>query len=344
MNRLIFLDYLRVFAFLSVLIGHKYTSVLDSISENQDVHTTIRDLIFFLKPLYVGGGAGVIVFFLVSGYIILKVALLEKSSEFILKRLFRIYPVYIFAIVIQLILEKYVNQLSMPPFTEIVSRILLVGDVFGTPLALGGVEWTLRIEVFFYLFIYAISVTKIINSDRFTLVVMMILTFLVQILGPFPQGTGLNHGYFTLYFPFLFFGSAIYLYEKSVEIRPYCVALCFYILASYLIILPSVNKSFIGSNFLVCGIALFMVCYFVRDRLPRYGFVTFLSGLTYTVYLFHNWIWDYIGVFLVGFIGSPTIVNCTVPFLLFLICYVAHKTVELPGIKLGNWFINRYLK
>lgn len=43
-TRIAFLDYLRIFAFISVLIGHKfYTNIVDALTNN-NVHATAKKL------------------------------------------------------------------------------------------------------------------------------------------------------------------------------------------------------------------------------------------------------------------------------------------------------------
>ena len=63
--RIAFLDYLRIFAFSSVLIGHKFLTYFQDIATNANVHASARLLASYLIPLFTGGGAGVVVFFLV---------------------------------------------------------------------------------------------------------------------------------------------------------------------------------------------------------------------------------------------------------------------------------------
>jgi peptidoglycan/LPS O-acetylase OafA/YrhL len=72
-KRLLFLDYIRVFAFLSVLIGHKFYDTLLSIIDNSSSYSALKLLVTLLLPFFMGGGAGVVVFFIVSGYIIIPI-------------------------------------------------------------------------------------------------------------------------------------------------------------------------------------------------------------------------------------------------------------------------------
>ncbi len=48
----------------------------------------------------------------------------------------------------------------------LIPQLLLVGNFFNTPYSLNGVEWTLRIEVFFYIFMYLMSHFKILNDKK----------------------------------------------------------------------------------------------------------------------------------------------------------------------------------
>jgi len=62
-RRIIFLDYLRIFAFTSVLVGHKFYAYVLEFADNHAIHVTSRFIAKLLLPLLQGGRAGVIVFF-----------------------------------------------------------------------------------------------------------------------------------------------------------------------------------------------------------------------------------------------------------------------------------------
>ena len=84
--RIAFLDYLRIFAFVSVLIGHKYYAALSAAAANNKLHATLRLFFEYLMPFVYGGGAGVIIFFLISGYIISEVLASEQPTSFLIRR------------------------------------------------------------------------------------------------------------------------------------------------------------------------------------------------------------------------------------------------------------------
>lgn len=213
-SRQAWLDYLRVFAFVSVLIGHKYAERLGELAADDSIHRTLRDMILAVEPFYLGGGAGVVVFFLVSGYIIAQVAHRGESHEFLLRRILRIYPAFLIAVFLEAALGYWIADQPLPPMGQLLTTSLLIGDFFGTPLALAGVEWTLRVEVCFYLFVFSLKDMKVLGKEKVVIVAMLAITVFLQLAPPFPIKENWHFGYFTLYFPFLFIGSTIFIVEK----------------------------------------------------------------------------------------------------------------------------------
>ena len=69
-SRIAFLDLLRIFAFSSVLIGHKFYPYVVEIVGDPTNHAIPRFAATLLLHALYGGGAGVVVFFFLSGYII----------------------------------------------------------------------------------------------------------------------------------------------------------------------------------------------------------------------------------------------------------------------------------
>jgi len=125
----------------------------------------------------------VIVFFLTSGYIITHVLQNETTSEFMVKRIFRIYPLYIFAVIVETLLARIVDGVALPGIGTLIPRLLLMGDFFGTPLALTGVEWTLRVEVCFYFYMALLRHFAILEKPK-TAVAAFFTTAMVMFLAP----------------------------------------------------------------------------------------------------------------------------------------------------------------
>jgi peptidoglycan/LPS O-acetylase OafA/YrhL len=286
-------------------------------------------------PFCLGGGAGVVVFFLISGYIIANVLMIENTSNFILKRIFRIYPVYVFAVFIEITLSHFANGSQEINWPQTFARLSLLGDWFGTPYGLAGVEWTLRIEILFYAAMTILKWTGIWRRFEALPFVFLGLIVLLQALGPFTLHYGWSNGYVTLYMPFLFFGVVFFLLEKRLCSQATGIIFLGYTFISYLILLPKINPTFAQSNFAILALAAFITAWLLKAKLqPSFG-TTLISNLTYSIYLFHNWLWDYIikYISMLG-LGAPLTISLTIICLL-IFCFLVNLAIEKPSIRLG---------
>lgn len=269
-SRIDFLDFMRIFAFLSVLVGHKLFPQLPALANDISNHITIRCIAEGLMPLCRGGAAGVVVFFFfISGYIITYVLQKEAEVEFLIKRVFRIYPIYNFAVFAEAFIGLMVHGSELPPLSVWVPRLLLLGDFFDTKYSLAGVEWTLRIEIMFYVFMAALKLTGLLKRSEWLPAIFVLCTILLHMVGPFPVLRGSSNGHFTLYGPFLFVGSVIYLAEHSMANRKYCIASIMLIFIAFLVLIAKLQPSWKEPNYAVFALLLF---------LGAWGFRGYLTG------------------------------------------------------------------
>lgn len=150
--RLQWLDALRGVAVLAVVAEHLTYLVFTEVR-----HTVI-------VPWFDIGKYGVMVFFLVSGYII--PASLERHGSvrrFWTSRFLRLYPLLIVAVACLLVLSAagatpgVVTRLNRDPVTMVVAHATLLQDVLGVWNVLG-VLWTLTYEMLFYLLVTALFI------------------------------------------------------------------------------------------------------------------------------------------------------------------------------------------
>lgn len=332
-KRIIFLDYLRIFAFLSVLVGHKFISYVYAFIHDPDTHAVFKQLGSFSIHLLLGGGAGVVAFFLVSGYVIASVLEREHTLEFVIKRVFRIYPLYVLAI-----LSEAFFSGPMPPSSVLIPRLLLLGDFLPTAYALAGVEWTLRIEILFYAYMAILKALGLFESHRHRLASVFILTtILLSVFKPFPSAPGLFIGYTSLYLPILLLGAMIYLRETG-EVKAWLLWLfgAFIVFRHYYLI-EEIHPNWLSYHFVPLSLLLFFFAWYIRASLPSPWIVLFLSNLTYSVYLFHNWTWPLLQQHVVLRYTLPSLsADLQTLALLMALCWVATKFVEKPGIALGR--------
>lgn len=127
------------------------------------------------------GVAGVAMFFLISGYVIpLSVGPRLRLGPFLIRRLFRIYPLYLVTLSLLVLaggtgfLPRWADMAAASP-ARWLANVLLVQDFVGQPAFLG-VSWTLIIELIWYgLFAGSLMVFGNRAGDRLALAVPLLL-------------------------------------------------------------------------------------------------------------------------------------------------------------------------
>ncbi|MFS1909233.1 acyltransferase family protein [Vibrio lentus] len=335
-RRIVFLDYLRVFAFITVVVAHKFYNMLEQAIVGSQLPSYLNYISLTILSAFQGGGTGVIVFFLVSGYIITFVLNNESSSVFFIKRFFRIYPLYIFAVSLQYIHDYY--SFGVIPDAEIlIPQLFLIGDFFNAPHTLWGVEWTLRVEVMFYIYMGILKKVNIFDNLTSRLpYIYLVTSAVIGLTSPFPSGEGWSQGIFSIYSPMLFIGSMIFLYERNI-IKLYLVLFpTSLILGIHYYLMYSYSPDWFYSHFSLIALTIFITTWWYRESLNVTSTVLLLSNLTYSVYLFHNWPWDSIKSFYDQY--SINIIHPDLQALISILAfsYITLQVVEKPFIKLGN--------
>jgi peptidoglycan/LPS O-acetylase OafA/YrhL len=146
-RRLAWLDALRGFAALCVVFDHGSTLMLEP----------VRDFLYRWVDL---GQYGVFVFFLISGYII--PASLERKGSvrgFWTSRLFRLYPMYLVALVIAAVAYESghgtLRGAEHHPAQSVFAWLLMLPNLLTGP-NVPNVTWTLSYEMVFYLLLVAL--------------------------------------------------------------------------------------------------------------------------------------------------------------------------------------------
>lgn len=335
-GRIIFLDYMRVFAFLTVLIGHKLTQPLQAFITDASQHATLRLIAELIYPLCHGGAAGVVVFFLTSGYIITHVLQGEAALEFIVKRIFRIYPLYITAVILELYMWNRMNGTPIPSVSVLIPQLLLIGDFFRSPHTLAGVEWTLRIEIIFYIYMALIKILGGFKKQKWLPWVMFASACILYKLPQIPGEGVWAHGYFNLYAPFLLMGALIYLIESDGANKLICIAVIGVMFIAFLVLISKFHPAWSQFHYGVLALGIFLMGWIFKHQLPDSKILRGASDLTYSVYIFHNWLWIYLAILVEKYSFDVIPFNFQIFVILIIICYVMHKTVEVQGIKLGK--------
>lgn len=135
--RILSLDSLRGIAILMVVFGHFFPSRLQ-----------LGDAAYHITSL---GRGGVMLFFLLSGYLVFRNLERQNTSAFLSRRLFKIFPAYWVNVLIIAAFSVLIGKEGIP-LDVVFSNFFMVQDVMRKE-SLSGVYWTLLIEVKFYLFL-----------------------------------------------------------------------------------------------------------------------------------------------------------------------------------------------
>lgn len=319
LNRLAFLDILRFIAAFIVVFAHMYDSNI--------LHQGFQ--MFDLKkhfPIFYSGVAGVIIFFLISGYIMPSaISRCSNIKDFLIKRCIRIYPLLIAVMLYGLIRyggfkEKMIWGLMLP-----------VADFIGGVYVVKGVDWTLRIEFFYY-----ILIALIYFKNKFNLkatIFCVVITSSLVIATYFYNENYFN--YRLIYLNFIFLGSLFYLLEKEnfSNFKNNAYTAIAMVLSIFIFEIFRVDDIYLLPGMLF-GMAIFLFLYFIHQtkfRINSSKFVTFLGNLSYTSYLLHLMIYEDL--------YKLTNSHIATSILFVIICYGAYFFIERPSMA---WLRNKF--
>ena len=340
---------LRVLAFLSVFISHGEIPEIGNLPG--DPNENIYSIAKFLSNFWRGGGSGVALFFLISGFVITKAAMRETWKTFIARRIFRILPMYFLALIVFWIIKSVVSNQPSPSLKVVVASLSLLGDFKGAPNQLGGVDWTLRIEILFYAFIALGLISfALLKQAKNVRVVILTLTGVLALIVPFlpffPRG-GWAGGYAAIFVPIFLGGMSLALHSLKLISVP---TLCGFLVLAYLSSATAQTEfrpDLHTTPFLLWAYGTFLLAYFFYPKTRVNSIMAWLSELTYTFYLFHAFLFGYLytlvretllqlNMELFGaefFLGVIKLESMATLFLFVGIMHLLVKRIERPIIK-----------
>jgi len=298
----VFLDFLRAAAILLVLwdhlvaqwLGQDHRSWLPLVQVNRFVtgpFALIQDL----------GWLGVSLFFLISGYIVTRVAAVETMRAFAVRRLLRIYPPLVFAVLVGVAVIALRRGLHIPDTAlQAVPPPARTGDALWSVTLLNwlrwphpvvlGVTWTLVIEMIFYLLTFLGHPLL----RRGALATWANLAVIALILG-----TAKLHGtsYFLFavsasYVPLLLCGQICWLAHSRRIRMPHALLLTALAWIEFVVGLERIQPAFLtagnsyGVSFLAAA-ALFLLALLRADRWRGRRLARTIAERSYSLYLLH---------------------------------------------------------
>lgn len=198
---------------------------------------------YVMEPfqLYQGGGhLGVVLFFLISGYIISFVAVKETRLQFLVKRVLRIFPPLFLAVAILVASNEFLEYLEFPPISGsapdslweyVFTATLLDRIAFATSYSLS-ITWTLVSEIWFYAVVLALIPYLRKYPVSSTLAMLFVCGMIIspEIVSPYFSFNSQS----LVYLPVFIVGRVIYLnvsktaQKEHVWILGGCAALMFF--------------------------------------------------------------------------------------------------------------------
>jgi len=301
-----------------------------------------------LRLYQAGGHLSVVLFFLISGYIITHVSFWETQKQFIVKRFFRLFPMIVLGCIAMLAMAHLSRFLGHPDplgfqgnFTlkNFFESIFLVNWPRGTPY-ITSVAWTLFIEVVFYALISAV-----INHQRRA--PLLSTCFILAVLG----AVSLVHHQTTLFktlhltelanfTPFvavLTLGRTFYFLHRSTlpkhKVLATSLACAFTFAITYHFQWPGKLLSETLSTYYVGAMIFLLLMQWASLRTPRP--LLHISNISYSFYLLHI----PLGCLVLELLNGK--IPFSVSFLITLCiaiatCTATYQWIEVPFQKFGR--------
>jgi peptidoglycan/LPS O-acetylase OafA/YrhL len=258
------LDTLRGLAILFVLIGH-YTQYAPYGVAGVPLRTMFTDF----------GQGGVILFFMLSGYLIWIKGQENPAPVFLLRRFAKIVPAYWVNVLLVAVMGLLVWFFPAFGLKDALGNLLFMGGSMGIA-SLSGVYWTLIVEVKFYLLFALVFYTPL--RRFFWLVPVAAVVINLGLFFTIQRASTL-----LIYLPIFFIGAAIAAVERQKLTVPVVLALAAISMVGLALAAP--HRGWQAAVFLAADLALFWALY--RNQIGQ-RHIAWLGVISYSVYLYHT--------------------------------------------------------
>ncbi|BDU20537.1 acyltransferase [Dyella sp. GSA-30] len=293
------------------------------------------------------GVFGVAVFFMISGLVI-PISLRSLSTgKFLIRRFFRIYPVYWFCLLISIGMYVLCSWYWSTPLSDRISwpfllkNLTLLHSATGIP-SLDFVCWSLAVEIKFYAI-----VALIFFIGRQAHQVMMTSTAFLALccIGAYfaTHGSG-QEAFFSYlvsdmrYMTLMFLGCLFYYVLYGELSARAALGYGVIIYALFVTINAFYENAFFGplvKNYSY-ALILFWACYLLRDSFRDNKVLDFLADISFPLYLVHS---------MIGYVAMPILIDKGMSYtfawmvsvgLAMLVAFLVHRYVEVPVNAFGK--------
>jgi peptidoglycan/LPS O-acetylase OafA/YrhL len=312
-GRITSLDVLRGLAILMVIFGHFIPARI-----------ALGDASYHVSSL---GRGGVMLFFLLSGYLVFRNVERQNAVTFVSRRLFKIFPAY-WVNVVLIVAFSFLFGKEVFPLDVVLGNFFMVQDVFHKE-SLSGVYWTLLIEVKFYLFL---ALQHFLLRDRWHFAVLAVLICMNAAIW-YSRG---HASLLLTFFPAFYVGILV----RQAEAASWRCSAIFQLAGVTAVVAASILifDEYYGkwSAAYVIGETLILVA-FLRVSVSN-AFLSFFGRISYSHYLYHM----AAGHLLLAlfppsdFLAFNLLVIAILVALTTAIAYISYRWVELPMVAFGK--------
>jgi peptidoglycan/LPS O-acetylase OafA/YrhL len=281
------------------------------------------------------GRVGVVAFFVVSGYVITLSLEHQAPRTFLIRRFFRLFPLYWLVLLAFLVAGWLVPETSTVELTAVIlgTNVLMVQGI--TPIAtIIPVAWTLGIELVFYAQAFVASLARRVVQSVWLGFMWLGLYAVAQVVGLVLDRDVPSSPFMLLFTASL--GHALYLRDQ------YKTRHWVGLLAAGSVVVPLFaylrdgvdpewpalvySVSFFG------GLVLFGAFYLLAHR-PVSRTLIWLGGISYGLYLVHPLVYRLINATTTV---TPLLSIAASVLITIAVAWVLHRYVELPFVALGR--------
>ena len=332
-----FIPWLRVIACLMVMYVHVIPSMLIGLGISWRPMELITNNI--VNPLGIYNHfafLGVVIFFLVSGFLTMQSSKVESSRCFWINRIKKIYPGLIIAVFGLYLIQLAFGAFTAPTywaqfsFQEWCRAGTLFDYIIGSSNKIIVVTWYLGVLLFFYL-LHGILLPVRNTRPQLYCVAMLAICSFAYIIAPYMPDKYNAYASLIGYIPIIYLGQLLYLvHRKEISSKSFVV----FSFVAYLLIIKNLSRyspnSFIGENpmgvSVIYGYSIFVVALLLERHIKAPAFVCRVDKISYQLYLVHMPIGQLLMPVLVRYISVSLALVVTFAFI-FLAAIVQQKIV-----------------
>ena len=271
------------------------------------------------------GELGVSIFFLISGFVIPFALEKQTRLQFLIGRVFRIWPTYVAGLTVTLLSLAVASWYFAIPFVptlhSIVASLLLSPSLLAQP-SIDGIVWTLEIEIKFYALLVLFPALTRNNT-------LLLLAAIGLLLASFALK---NHPVAANDYTYLIYMFVGVLFNQHYHNR--INGGQFVGLSVMFLTLFFISTGWISSY--VTGLAVFAVCYLFQQRLAFLSLFNRLANISYPLYCCHTILGYVVLSIFLSHYHRPTIALLLAVVLALVLATVIHKLIEVPTSEYGR--------